>query len=95
MAIKQNSSELNGPIDVRIDKVSRPSGPIDVRIFAVSRRVHAEALEVFYQVNTFAVWIQEPAPLPLCSQANRQTSTTSYGPDPKNAHLDPLSRAAR
>jgi len=65
VAIKQNSSELNGPIDVPIDKVSRPSGSIDVRIFAVSRQVHADALEVFYQVHTFAVWIQEPAPLPL------------------------------
>lgn len=45
--------------------MSRPSGPIDVRVFAVSRQVHAEVLEVFYQVHTFAVWIQEPAPLPL------------------------------
>ncbi len=44
---------------------SHSKGPIDVRVFAVSRQVHAEAVEIFYRVNTFAVWIQEPEPLPL------------------------------
>lgn len=96
VAVKQDSTESNGPINARINKVRPRNGPIDVRIFAVSRQVHAEALEVFYQVNTFAVcdpgaWTSTS----VHSQINKRTSTTSYGPDPKNAHLDPLSNPAR
>lgn len=30
-------------------------GPVDVRLFAVSRQVFAEAVEVFYEVNTFGI----------------------------------------
>ena len=30
-------------------------GPVDVRLFAVSRQVFAEAIEVFYEVNTFGI----------------------------------------
>lgn len=32
-----------------------PHGPVDVRLFAVSRQVFAEAVKIFYEVNTFSI----------------------------------------
>ena len=59
--VKQNSNDLRGPIDLRI--------------FVVSRDVYTEAIEVFYKVNTFAVWIKEPDSLPLFVRKSSGTQT--------------------
>ena len=45
-----------------------PQGPVDVRLFAVSKQVFAEAVKIFYEVNTFSIntsprWYYKAIPL--------------------------------
>lgn len=85
---------LQFPSDGSAD--ARP-GPIDVRLFAVSRQVFAEAVKVFYGVNTFGItpdssrYFQE---LPLFVQQ----STGNEAPRPtdliKRVHVRPLTLQA-
>ena len=37
----------------------REEGPIDVRIFEVSKQVHEEAVQVFFQINTIAIMLDD------------------------------------
>ena len=56
---------LQFPSDGSADE---PQGPVDVRLFAVSKQVFAEAVKIFYEVNTFSIstspcWYYKAIPL--------------------------------
>lgn len=49
------------------------SGPVDVRVFCVCKQIFAEAMEVFYKVNTLSIPVSHPYDLPLFVRASTGT----------------------
>ena len=59
-------------------------GPVDVRLFAVSRQVFAEAVKIFYEVNTLSISTHPSSYLKAMPLFMRQ-STGSEAPRPTNS----------
>ncbi len=71
---------LQFPSDGSADVVQ---GPVDVRIFAVSRQMFAEAVKIFYEVNTFGIHTKRSSFLKALPLFIRQ-STGNEAPRPTN-----------